>query len=159
MQDAPLLVVEKIVSGGQTGVDRAALDAAMQLGLAHGGWCPRGRKAEDGRIPECYRLSETDSAQYHIRTRKNVHESDATLILCRGPLAGGTELTRQLALQHGRPCLVVDLREPNAAAVKQWLAENSVKTLNVAGPRESQSPGIGGEARRFLGVVLGRVSE
>jgi hypothetical protein len=74
----------KIISGGQTGVDRAALDAAIELGIPHGGHCPRGRRAEDGRIPDRYQLTETDSAQYRVRTERNVLDADATLILCRG---------------------------------------------------------------------------
>ena len=99
----------KIISGGQTGVDRGALDAAMELGIPHGGWCPRGRTAEDGRIPDRYQLRETDSPDYSFRTEQNVLDSDATLILYRGRIAGGTELTLRLARQHGRPHLVVDL--------------------------------------------------
>jgi hypothetical protein len=145
----------KIVSGGQTGVDRAALDAAIELNVPHGGWCPRGRLAEDGRIPDCYRLRETDSPEYAFRTEQNVLDSDATLILYRGRIAGGTELTLRMARQHDRPHLVVDLDaavEP--AEVHRWLEEQAVETLNIAGPRESQSPGIGEMAREFLRNVL-----
>ena len=145
-----------VVSGGQTGVDRAALDAALATGISHGGWCPRGRLAEDGVIPARYLLRETHSAKYHIRTRKNVLDSDATLILCRGPLSGGTELTARLAVHHDRPCLVVDLaaEEEEADNVRLWLATHGVGVLNVAGPRESTQPGIGREAYRFLVRVL-----
>lgn len=85
--------VRRIVSGGQTGVDRAALDVAMQLSIEHGGWCPRGRLAEDGTIPSRYDLRETRSAKYHVRTERNVVDSDATLILYRKSLTGGTLLT------------------------------------------------------------------
>jgi hypothetical protein len=145
----------KIVSGGQTGVDRAALDAAVALGVEHGGWCPRGRLAEDGRIPDRYALRETDQPDYRVRTEWNVLDSDATLILCRGPLGGGTELTRQLAEQHGRPCLVVDLdAPPPPAEVAQWLRHRRVEVLNVAGPRESQNPGIGRPAEAFVRELL-----
>jgi hypothetical protein len=144
----------RIISGGQTGVDRAALDAAMELGIPHGGACPRGRLAEDGRIPDRYQLHELDSREYWVRTERNVLQSDATLILCRGRLSGGTELTLQMARQHGRPCLVVDLDgTPDAAEVCRWLKEQDVETLNVAGPRESQSPGIGGLTREFILLV------
>lgn len=146
----------RIVSGGQTGVDRAGLDAAIALGIPHGGWCPRGRLAEDGRIPRRYRLAETDSPEYAVRTERNVLDSAATLIFCRGGTSGGTELTRVLALRHGRPCLVVDLAGPlDVAAVRRWLAEVQPAVLNVAGPRESQCPGIGAEAQAALERVLG----
>jgi hypothetical protein len=141
----------KIISGGQTGVDRAALDAAIELGIPHGGWCPRGRLAEDGPISDQCRLTETDSADYPARTERNVVESDATLILCRGRVAGGTELTLRLAEQHRRPRLVVDLdRAVDPVQVREWLDREQVAVLNVAGPRESQSPGIGSLAKEFL---------
>jgi len=132
-------------------VDRGALDAAIELDLPHGGWCPRGRLAEDGRIPARYRLEETDSPKYYVRTRQNVLDSDATLILCRGPMSGGTELTLRMADQYGKPNLVVDLHaDPQPQAVRDWLQEHGVEALNVAGPRESQNPGITDDAREFL---------
>ena len=145
----------RIVSGGQTGVDRGALDAAIELGIAHGGWCPNGRLAEDGRIPDRYELAETESPDYAVRTEKNVLEGDATLIVCRGPLSGGTALTQRLAEAHGRPHLVVDLsEEAEPAAIRRWLDEHEVEVLNVAGPRESQSPGIQAETTALLRAVL-----
>ncbi len=123
----------------------------MALGIAHGGWCPKGRLAEDGTIPPQYRLKETDSPLYTDRTERNVLESDATLILCRGPLSGGTELTLRLAQRHAKPHLVVDLNAASdVGAVRDWLAEVRAGTLNVAGPRESQAPGIGSQAADFL---------
>jgi hypothetical protein len=141
----------KIVSGGQTGVDRGALDAAIALGIPHGGWCPQGRLAEDGTIPIRYDLTETGSSDYAVRTEQNVVDSDATLILCRGRPSGGTELTRRLALRHEKPLLAVDLETAaDFGAVRRWLSETPVGTLNVAGPRESQAPGISAEAREFL---------
>src|SRR5688572_12994856 len=91
--------VQRIVSGGQTGVDRGALDAAIALGIEHGGWCPRGRLAEDGQIPRRYQLTETKTSKYRERTERNVLDSDGTLILFRALLSGGTELTRRLAVQ------------------------------------------------------------
>ena len=147
--------VEKIVSGGQTGVDRAGLDAGLALGLAVGGRCPRGRRAEDGPIPLQYPLQETASASYRVRTRLNVRDSDATLILCRGPLRGGTRLTAAIARRMGRPLRIADLsRRVQAPAAAAWLRRHGVIRLNIAGPRESQAPGIGAEARRFLMRVL-----
>jgi hypothetical protein len=145
----------KIVSGGQTGVDRAALDFAIRHGFEHGGWCPRGRLAEDGVIPPIYRLRETDSADYDERTEKNVLDSDATLIVAREKeLSGGTAFTKTCADQHERPLLVVcegDDVSKSAAALSKFLKRNKVRTLNVAGPRESQAPGIG----KFVGELLG----
>jgi hypothetical protein len=145
----------KIISGGQTGVDRAALDTAIALGIAHGGWCPRGRLAEDGRIPNRYELRETDSPEYAVRTERNVLDSDATLILCRGRPSGGTELTLRLADAHQRPHLVIDLDDPsNLQEVRRWLQENQVEVLNVAGPRESHTPGIAASAAEFIERLL-----
>ena len=147
----------KIVSGGQTGVDRGALDAAIELGIAHGGWCPRARLAEDGTIPPRYALTETGSPEYHVRTERNVLDSDATLILCRGRPSGGTELTLRLARQYGRSCMVVDLEDPPAAEeVFRWIDSREVRVLNVAGPRESQCPGISVAAREFIFRVFAR---
>ena len=101
--------LKKIVSGGQTGVDRTALDVAIQLGLEHGGWCPRGRMAEDGRIPECYQLTECAEPDYRLRTEQNVIDSDGTLILFHEPLTGGTRLTRRFARKHIKPYLPLPL--------------------------------------------------
>ena len=145
----------RVVSGGQTGVDRAALDLALEFGLPCGGWCPRGRLAEDGRIPDRYPLRETPLADYAQRTEWNVRDSDATLVLYRGRPRGGTALTVKLARRLGRPCLTVDLdAAPDPAAVRSWLTGLGVAALNVAGPRESQAPGIGDQARTLLGTVL-----
>ncbi len=147
---------EKIVSGGQTGVDRAALDAALALGIPCGGWCPKGRRAEDGAIPERYPVAETESEAYEERTRLNVGDADATLILASGPLSGGTGLTAETAEAESKRLLVADplTSSPDAEAVNQWLAENEVRVLNVAGPRESTQPGIHRAAADFLTQVL-----
>jgi hypothetical protein len=151
-------MLQRIVSGGQTGVDRAALDAALEAGLACGGWCPRGRRAEDGAIPARYGLTETASRAYAVRTRRNVRDSDATLVLVRGPLAGGTKLTVEYAARTGRSCRVVDLdaADPGAEAeaTARWVAAQEIAVLNVAGPRESGSPGIGAAARGFMDAVI-----
>jgi len=147
--------VLRIVSGGQTGVDRAALDAALALGLPCGGWCPRGRRAEDGPIPPRYPLRETPSADFAQRTAWNVRDADATLVLTRGRPAGGTALTVALARRLGRSLLILDLgRDPDPSALRRWIGRQRVATLNVAGPRESQQPGVHDEARRFLETAL-----
>ena len=145
----------RVVSGGQTGVDRAALDVAITLGIPHGGWCPRGRRAEDGVVPARYAVVEHASPDYAARTQANVADADATLILARGTLSGGTALTRDVARRLQKPFLIVDLgTDPDPTAVREWLAGHAVGVLNVAGPRESQSPGIGDAARAFLREVL-----
>lgn len=147
----------KIVSGGQTGVDRAALDVAMELGLSVGGWCPKGRLAEDGSVPEKYPLTETPAEYYEQRTEWNARDSDATLILNFGPiLTGGTAYTRKVAERYLKPVLVVDLADakPAAAKVRAWLRERQVRALNVAGPRESKNSGVYREAKRFLETLF-----
>ncbi len=150
--------MQKIVSGGQTGVDRAALDAAIELGIPHGGWCPQGRKAEDGSIPEQYQLSEATSADYAFRTEQNVIDSDGTLILYFGSMTGGTRLTWKMTKKHDRPCLTVDLRLEDFDAMidgtRGWIRHCGIGVLNVAGPRETSIPGIGVMAREFLTLVL-----
>lgn len=145
----------KIVSGGQTGVDRAALDAGLASGIAVGGWCPAGRRAEDGMIPKRYPLLELDSPDYAARTEKNVVDSDATLVLNFGVLADGTALTVQLARKHRKPLHVVQLDgEADPGAVAEWLRKLGVKVLNIAGPRESKCPGIHESALLFLRKLL-----
>ncbi len=150
--------VQKIVSGGQTGVDRVALDVAIFLEIPHGGWCPRGRLAEDGTIPIQYQLTETDSSDYLVRTQRNVVESDGTLILYQHRMTGGTKLTAKFARQHARPVMAVDLADQDAGCrtddVRQWLLENSIYTLNIAGPRASGAPDIGAKAEAFLLTVF-----
>jgi hypothetical protein len=143
MPDTP----KKIVSGGQTGADRAALDFALASGRDLGGWLPRSRLAEDGRVPDRYRgMRETRSADPAVRTARNVRDSDATLILSHGPLAGGSLRTLQEALRTGKPVLHLDLDlETEAAAaarLRGWLADLRPHTLNVAGARASEDPRI-----------------
>jgi hypothetical protein len=146
----------RIVSGGQTGVDRAALNVALDLGIPCGGWCPRGRRAEDGVIPEGYPLAETPWDGYPQRTEWNVRDSDGTLVLTSGEADRGTALTVRVAEQRKKPCLVVDLSSPwDVAAVRAWIEANGIATLNVAGPRESSSGGIGEKAARFLRNLIG----
>ena len=136
-------------------MDRAALDAALTLGVPCGGWCPSGRLAEDGPIDPRYPLRETPTADYPQRTEWNVRDSDGTLVLTRGRPSGGTALTIALARRHGRPVLVLDLAQgPNPAEVRVWAEAAEISVLNVAGPRESQQPGIQDEARRLLDEAL-----
>jgi putative molybdenum carrier protein len=152
---SPAVAVKlKIVSGGQTGVDRAALDFAIENGIQHGGWCPQGRLAEDGTIPPCYRLNEIPNPSYSERTERNVLESDGTLIIARGvPLSEGTLFTQDCARKHSKPCLVVhesDGLENAAREIEAFLKKHKIELLNVAGPRESQAPGLGKFVRRVL---------
>ncbi len=147
--------ITKIISGGQTGVDRAALDVALTLGIPCGGWCPKGRRAEDGVIPAHYPLTETTSKDYRVRTQRNVRDSDRTLILTRGSLSGGTALTRRLAKEMDKPCLVVDLALcPRSGDVRAWLTSNNIHILNIAGPRESNQPGIYLQAKKLLRRIM-----
>jgi hypothetical protein len=150
----------KIVSGGQTGVDRAALDVALALDLPHGGWCPRGRRAEDGPIGPEYALVETESAEYPVRTERNIIDSDGTLIIFRGRMVGGTSLTRKLANKHKKPVFSANLALPPAVdAICRWLSDNQISILNVAGPRESTSPGIYRQAEALLRQLLSRLRQ
>ncbi len=144
-------LIEHIVSGGQTGVDRAALDVALLLGISCGGWCPRGRKAEDGTISRCYPLQETGSGRYRERTAANVVASDGTLVLFQGRLTGGTALTVRIAERAPRPYFLVDLSKPASPnETLTWIRNHGIRVLNVAGSRESQEPGIYLDARRWL---------
>ena len=145
----------RIISGGQTGVDRAALDVAFALGLPHGGFCPRGRRAEDGPIPPHYPMEELDTDDYAIRTERNVIEADATLILYRSRMTGGTLLTFHLAKKHCKPHRTIRLdRAYDTQPLLQWIQETPIKTLNVAGPRASTDPDVYELAATFLWELL-----
>ncbi|MCA9079458.1 MAG: putative molybdenum carrier protein [Planctomycetaceae bacterium] len=151
-------VLEQIVSGGQTGVDRGALNAALGADFPCGGWCPKGRLAEDGPIPDLYPLVETTTALYAARTRMNVRDSDGTLILTFGSPTGGTALTQRIVRDLKRPLLLLDLkRMPVADGVQpvlRWLARHPIHVMNVAGPRESTTPGIQQRTHTLLTEVL-----
>jgi hypothetical protein len=148
-------MIKKIISGGQAGVDRGALDAALLMGIECGGWCPLGRRAEDGPIDSRYPLTESDSPRYDRRTEQNIIDSDATLIITGGRLEGGTRLTLELAQQHDKPCLVVDLRrELEVDQISLWLTSMAVDTLNVAGPKESKQPEIAAKTTELVGKLL-----
>lgn len=148
----------KIVSGGQTGADRAALDVAIELGCAHGGWVPQGRWSEDGPLASRYAVTEADSPQPAVRTELNVRDADATLILSHGPLSGGSALTLELARRYGRPVLYIDLATSDEAAaadrIRAWLDAHDVTVLNVAGPRASSDPLIYDAVSRVLRRAL-----
>jgi len=147
--------LQKIVSGGQTGVDRAALDVALDHGVPVGGWCPKGRRAEDGRVPDRYSLQETPSEAYAQRTAWNVRDSDGTLLITRGALEGGTALTKDEAEEQGRPVLHVRTSDPGPVPmIRAWGEENDVRTLNVAGPRASEEVGIYEDAVQILDRLL-----
>lgn len=151
-------IVTRIVSGGQTGADRAALDAARGLGCPYGGWLPAGRKTEEGPLPPCYQLREIHSGSYRERTEQNVIDSDGTLIVSHGTLAGGSLLTRQLAQKHGRPHLHVDLDtlSPDEAlmATAAWIRQKKIGVLNVAGPRASGDPAIYAAVKSLVTELL-----
>ena len=149
-----LAVLKKIISGGQTGADRAALDFAIARGIPHGGWCPRGRLAEDGTIPDRYQLSETPDSDYAQRTEWNVRASDGTVICSIAPtLTGGSKATAELAQRYQKPCLHLSRErdaESAAGKLRDFLRRHEIKTLNVAGPRQSQDPGVADFARDTL---------
>lgn len=148
--------MRRVISGGQTGVDRAALDVARAFGFAIGGWCPAGRWAEDGPIAPEYPLTETPSADPRQRTEWNVRDSDVTWILARGPVRGGTRHAWETARRLGKPVRVFDVdRIPSTAERRALGAELArIDTLHVAGPRESEAPGIGAAARAWLRAVF-----
>jgi hypothetical protein len=153
-------MLNKIISGGQTGVDRGALDAALDAGIACGGWCPKGRKAEDGEIPARYPLSEMAGSAYRARTKQNVADSDGTLIVFFGQLSGGTRETLLIAEELGKPVLTLDCSvksiEDAAVEAAAFIELNAIATLNVAGPRESSYSGSTEIARRLVSAVLER---
>ena len=149
------MMFTQIISGGQTGVDRAALDVSLELGLPCGGWCPQGRKAEDGPIDPRYPVRETPSSDYPQRTAWNVRDAEGTLVLTRGRRKGGTALTIAHARLLNKPCLVLNLnKEPTPAQVRDWAEAYQVRVLNVAGPRESENPEIYDQAVEFLRRLL-----
>lgn len=142
-----------ILAGGQTGVDRAALDWAISHGIAHGGWCPRGRTAHDGPLPERYQLNETEAIGYSQRTRMNVRDADATLIIHHGLLVGGTRLTLRFADEMEKPVELIDLSKDwpsQTIQVQAWWTGLNLHSLNMAGPSEDRVPGIYGLSLEFL---------
>lgn len=150
-----MIINFKIVSGGQSGVDRAALDFALQNGISCGGWCPKGRLAEDGSIDQKYPLKETQSSLYVVRTKLNVDDSDATLVLYSNELGKGTVLTAEYAQLKKKPLLMLNVcKSESIAFLQKWISENSFNVLNIAGPRESTSPGIYKTTLSFLEMAF-----
>ena len=158
-------ILRKIISGGQTGVDQAALRAARDCGLAIGGWCPPGRVCDAGVIPAEFPLRETEQERSldapdvprSQRTEWNVRDSDGTLVIQLGETVAdpGTEWAMQCAKRYGRPLLVCDVSDPDAKQkIQEWLRGNEIKVLSVGGPAESASPGIGDRAYRLLRGVF-----
>jgi hypothetical protein len=147
-----------IISGGQTGVDRGALDAALEVGFPCDGWCPQGRRAEDGRIPDHYPLKELPGVGYPERTRRNVEDSDATLIIHNGRLSGGTQLTLNSCRQVGRPACLIDAAtvsaEEAARIARDFVTRHDIRHLNVAGPRASHWPAARDYARDVVRLML-----
>ena len=150
-------MIKKIISGGQTGADRAALDAAIKLMIPHGGWVPKGRLAEDGPISTKYNLQEMPTDSYSTSTEQNVIDSDGTLIISHGELTGGSAFTRKMAMKHGKPWYHADLNKlPSfqaAMVIEDWISKNGIETLNVAGPRHSKDPIIYGLVTVILELV------
>jgi hypothetical protein len=157
----PAAPIAKLVSGGQTGVDCASLDVALELGIPCGGWCPKGRRSESGTISAAYGLTQTPSEDVAQRTEWNARDSDGTLVILEGPPVGGTLLTVEMAARYRKPSLIVDLLKNHDGAreeIRAWIARNGIRTLNVAGPRESTTPGISARSKRLLRAVLGPAS-
>lgn len=140
------MIIKKIISGAQTGADRAALDFAIDNEIPHGGWIPKGRKAEDGIIPQRYDVNEAPSADYSRRTELNVMDADGTLIVSHGALTDGSALTQRLAKKHNKPCFHIDLNQmpefKSAIEIIHWINQHGIEVLNVAGPRASKDPKI-----------------
>ena len=152
-------MLTKIVSGGQTGVDRAALDVAIAWGMDYGGWIPSDRSAEDGIIPARYtELKVTHRPESAYRTEQNVKDSDGTLILSPSDLVGGSLLTKQFAMDFGRPVLCVKLcdvcTQDQVEVVASWVKSNNISVLNIAGPRESEEIGVYEKSSYFMQRVL-----
>ena len=139
-------MIEKIISDGQTGTDQASLDAAIKIGIPHSGWIPKGRLTEDGPLPDKYDLIEMPTASYPERTKKNISESDGTLILSHGRLTGGSEYTRKWTKKYDKPLLHTDLSSVTSfvatVQINNWIVDYDIKIMNVAGPRASKDSKI-----------------
>lgn len=151
-------MIDKIISGGQTGADRAALDTAIEISIRHGGWVPKGRKTEDGRLSTKYNVQETNAIDYEQRTEFNILDSDGTLIISHGNLKGGSARTQQLARKHHRSCIHIDLDEISSykavEIIQAWIDSKDIRVLNVAGPRASEDPWIYDDVKNILRSLL-----
>jgi hypothetical protein len=151
-------MLKKLISGGQTGADQAGLDAAIKYGIPHGGAIPKGRMTEDGVLPEKYNLTEMATKSYPKRTEKNVVDSDGTVIITHGKLTGGSLLTQKKAIEHGKPVIHLDLKaldmEDSVMALQQFIVENSIEVLNVAGPRASKDGKIYDAVQKILTMFI-----
>jgi len=151
-------MIDIIISGGQTGADRAALDVALSNGIGCGGSCPAGRAADDGPIPARYPLIETAENDHMVRTGNNVRDADATLLLYRDKLHGGTAYAVEMARHMEKPVLAIDLNGiPDATAVADWISSQGIHILHIGGQREKTSPGIYQQARDFIQAVIERL--
>ena len=152
------MLVKKVISGGQTGVDRAGLDAAIELNIDHGGYAPKGRKAEDGQIPAKYNMEVLKKGGYPTRTKINIESSDGTVVFCQGPPKTGTKLTVDYAKSIKKPILVLDLSavimQTAVTMIQNWVAREKIEVLNVAGPRMSSDPYSAIVARKILLAAL-----
>lgn len=159
-QGRKVQIIDRILSGGQTGADRAALDAARSCGCAYGGAIPAGRKTEKGPLPDKYHMEELTSDQYPDRTEKNVKDADGTLILSHGNLSGGSALTRRIAANNRKPCLHIDFNETPMLKANErarvWLGKYRIRILNVAGPRASSDPKIYSRTYKLIVSLLGQ---
>jgi hypothetical protein len=143
-------LLKKIVSGGQTGVDRAAFDIALECHIPIGGFCPKGRLAEDGIIPPKYAVTETPLSEHSQRTLWNVRDSDGTLVLSSLEPRGGTALTIRYAKELAKPFLLLPPTKGSLSSFAHWLTTEGISILNVAGPRESEEPGVYDATAQFL---------
>jgi hypothetical protein len=154
-------MLKKIISGGQTGADRAALDFAIKYNIPHGGWVPKGRQAEDGRIRDMYQLQEMPTDSHRARTKQNVIDSDGTVIITHGKftIKSGSAYTARMAKKHGRPWLHLDMEKTTvdraARRLQEWVADKNIVVLNVAGPRQSRDLAIYEVTMRVLAMAVG----
>jgi hypothetical protein len=150
-------MIKKIISGGQIGVEQAALDIAIKLGVSHSGWIQKGRRTERQTLPEKYQLKEMTTASYKERIERNVIDSDGTLIISHGRLTGAADYGRKMAEKHNRPCLHINLKETPgffaASAINTWVQGKNIEVLNVTGPRASEDPEISKAAMNILESV------